>query len=103
MAAPRCTSLRALRVLTQQHLASPCLRRNLHITGAHSAQPANPADKSTLYQTLNVGELKQECRKRSLRAAGGKPEVRNDSRYCNRLDHMLTDYSSWSVFSTMIP
>lgn len=103
MAAPRCTSLRALRVLSQQHSASPCLRRNLHITGAHSAQPANAADKSTLYQALSVGELKQECRKRSLRAAGGKPEVRNESRHCNRLDHMLMKYSSWNVFSMMIP
>ncbi|RDW57021.1 uncharacterized protein DSM5745_11594 [Aspergillus mulundensis] len=75
MAAPRSTSLRALRLLSQQHTFSPAYRRGLHITGAHSAQPANVSDKSTLYSTRNLADLKSECQKRSLRATGTHAEL----------------------------
>lgn len=75
MAAPRSTSLRALRLLSQQHTFSPSYRRGLHITGAQSAQPANVSDKATLYSTRNLADLKIECQKRSLGATGTQAEV----------------------------
>lgn len=77
MAVPRSTSLRALRVLSQQHSAAPTGRRNLHITGVQSAQPANPADKASLYAVRSLPDLKLECQRRSLRTAGSKTEVRD--------------------------
>lgn len=75
MAAPRSTSLRALRALSQLHSAP--LRRSLHITGAQSAQPANAADKTTLYATRTLADLKAECQKRRIGSAGSKDEVRS--------------------------
>lgn len=45
MTAPRSSSLRALRTLSQQPVA-PSARRNLHITGVQSAQPANNGEKA---------------------------------------------------------
>lgn len=75
MAAPRSSSLRALRILSQQNPATPCPRRNLHITGAQSAQPANVADRTSLYSAQTVPDLKQECQRRSLRAVGSKNEL----------------------------
>ncbi|KAJ5193942.1 hypothetical protein N7491_001273 [Penicillium cf. griseofulvum] len=45
MAAPRSSSVRALRALSQQPVA-PSARRNLHITGVQSAQPANTGEKA---------------------------------------------------------
>ncbi|KAL4927193.1 uncharacterized protein BDV17DRAFT_292864 [Aspergillus undulatus] len=76
MAAPRETSLRALRLLSQQHAFSPIYRRGLHITGAHSAQPAkNVSDKATMYSTRNLADLKSECQKRKLRATGSQAEL----------------------------
>ncbi|KAJ5787239.1 hypothetical protein N7457_002229 [Penicillium paradoxum] len=45
MTAPRSSSLRALRVLSQQPVA-PAARRSLHITGVQSAQPANNGEKT---------------------------------------------------------
>ncbi|KAL4984750.1 hypothetical protein BDW68DRAFT_166393 [Aspergillus falconensis] len=75
MAAPRSASLRALRLLSQQHTFSPAYRRGLHITGAHSAQPANVSDKATLYSTRNLADLKSECQRRSLRATGTHAEL----------------------------
>lgn len=80
MAAPRHTSLRALRQLSQQPIAAPA-RRGLHITGVQSAQPANPADKAPLYAARALPDLKAECQRRSLRAAGSKSEVRTGSFY----------------------
>ncbi|KAL2833386.1 hypothetical protein BDW59DRAFT_138578 [Aspergillus cavernicola] len=75
MAAPRSTSLRALRLLSQQHTVSPSIRRGLHITGAHSAQSANVSDKATLYSTRTLADLKGECKKRSLGASGTQEEL----------------------------
>jgi len=77
MAAPRSTSLRALRALSQQHATAPSssFRRSLHITGAFSAQPANPADKTSLYAARSLADLKAECQRRSLRTTGSKNEV----------------------------
>ncbi|KAJ5673903.1 hypothetical protein N7462_009342 [Penicillium macrosclerotiorum] len=75
MAAPRSSSLRALRHLTQQPIAAPMTRRGLHITGVQSAQPANPADKASLYAARTLPELKSECQRRSIRAAGSKSEL----------------------------
>ena len=75
MAAPRSSSLRALRVLSQQNTATPYLRRGLHITGSHSAPPTNTSDRSTLYGSYTLADLKNECLKRSLRSAGSKTEV----------------------------
>ncbi|KAJ5569926.1 uncharacterized protein N7459_009356 [Penicillium hispanicum] len=74
MAAPR-SSLRALRQISQQHSAAPVARRGLHITGVQSAQPANPADKASLYAARSLPDLKLECQRRSLRAAGSKSEL----------------------------
>ncbi|KAJ6179325.1 hypothetical protein N7519_009786 [Penicillium mononematosum] len=45
MTAPRSSSLRALRALSQQPVA-PSSRRCLHITGVQSAQPANNGEKT---------------------------------------------------------
>lgn len=77
MAAPRSTSLRALRALSQQHATAPSssFRRSLHITGAFSAQPANPADKTSLYAARSLADLKAECQRRSLRTTGSKNEL----------------------------
>lgn len=73
MTAPRTSVLRALRQLSNQHTAVP--RRALHITGVQSAQPANPADKASLYAARSLPDLKLECQRRSIRAAGSKSEV----------------------------
>ncbi|KAJ5231597.1 uncharacterized protein N7469_006185 [Penicillium citrinum] len=73
MAAPRSTSLRALRQLSNK--PSPVTRRGLHITGVQSAQPANPADKASLYAARSLPDLKSECQRRSIRAAGSKSEL----------------------------
>lgn len=73
MAAPRSSSLRALRQLSNQHAAVP--RRALHITGVQSAQPANPADKASLYAARTLPDLKLECQRRSIRTAGSKSEL----------------------------
>ncbi|KAJ5081989.1 hypothetical protein N7532_011032 [Penicillium argentinense] len=73
MAAPRSTSLRVLRQLSQ-HSAAPA-RRGLHITGVQSAQPANPADKASMYAARSLPDLKLECQRRSIRAAGSKSEL----------------------------
>ncbi|KAL4921222.1 hypothetical protein BDW62DRAFT_141689 [Aspergillus aurantiobrunneus] len=75
MAAPRSTSLRALRLLSQQHTLSPSYRRSLHITGAQSAQPANISDKATLYSTRSLADLKSECQRRSLGSTGTQAEL----------------------------
>ncbi|KAL4873162.1 hypothetical protein BDV12DRAFT_98114 [Aspergillus spectabilis] len=75
MAAPRSSSLRALRLLSQQHTVSLSVRRTLHITGAHSAQPINVSDKATLYSTRSLADLKTECQKRSLGAIGSHAEL----------------------------
>lgn len=80
MAAPHSTSLRALRLLSQQHSPTPCLRRSLHITGAHSAPPtkSKATDRpSALYVSHSVTDLKHECQRRALRAGGSKSEVCN--------------------------
>ncbi|KAJ5238521.1 hypothetical protein N7468_003140 [Penicillium chermesinum] len=71
MAAPRSTSLRALRQVTQH--SAP--RRCLHITGVQSAQPLNSGDKASLYAARSLPELKQECQRRSIRVAGSKSEL----------------------------
>ena len=76
MAAPRSTSLRALRVLSQQHTATPCVRRSLHITGVNSAQPVNVPDRTSLYATRSLADLQRECHKRKLGASGNQSEVR---------------------------
>ncbi|KAJ5915092.1 hypothetical protein N7454_011204 [Penicillium verhagenii] len=75
MAAPRSTSLRALRQISNQHSVAPIARRGLHITGVKSAQPAGSADKASLYAARTLPDLKAECQKRSLRAAGSKSEL----------------------------
>ncbi|PYI06654.1 hypothetical protein BO78DRAFT_397126 [Aspergillus sclerotiicarbonarius CBS 121057] len=74
MAAPRSSSLRALRLLSQQH-STPSIRRGLHITGAHSAQPANVSDRASLYASRTLTDLKNECSKRSLRSNGTQAEL----------------------------
>lgn len=75
MAAPRSTSLRALRVLSQQHATTPCLRRGLHITGVNSAQPVNVSDRTSLYATRSLADLQRECSQRKLGASGSQNEV----------------------------
>ncbi|PWY93715.1 hypothetical protein BO94DRAFT_532647 [Aspergillus sclerotioniger CBS 115572] len=75
MAATRSSSLRALRVLSQQHSTTPTIRRGLHITGAHSAQPANVSDRASLYASRTLTDLKNECSKRSLRSSGTQAEL----------------------------
>ncbi|GLB11532.1 hypothetical protein AtubIFM57258_008402 [Aspergillus tubingensis] len=75
MAAPRSSSLRALRVLSQQHSTTPSIRRGLHITGSQSAQPANVSDRASLYASRTLADLKTECVKRSLRSSGSQSEL----------------------------
>lgn len=78
MGAPRSTSIRALRALSQQHESSwtgLAARRNLHITGAYSAQVANGSNKAILYTTRSLADLKLECERRSLRTSGTKSEL----------------------------
>ncbi|KAL1994361.1 hypothetical protein VTN49DRAFT_3030 [Thermomyces lanuginosus] len=77
MAAPHATSLRALRALSQQYTSATTLycRRRLHITGAFSAQPVDGTDKTTLYASRTLADLKAECERRSLRTAGTKAEL----------------------------
>ncbi|RAH74328.1 uncharacterized protein BO66DRAFT_388385 [Aspergillus aculeatinus CBS 121060] len=76
MAAPRSNSLRALRLLSQHHSTTlPCARRGLHITGVHSAQPANVSDRTSLYSSRTIADLKNECQKRSLRSSGTQAEL----------------------------
>lgn len=84
MAAPRSTSLRALRLLAaQQHAPLPSsalasvapFRRSLHITGAFSAQPARGPDVTAIYRSRGLGDLRAECERRNLRSAGNKAEV----------------------------
>ncbi|KAK2873234.1 hypothetical protein FQN49_002507 [Arthroderma sp. PD_2] len=69
MAAPRSSSLKALRSLSQQP------RRSLHITGAYSAQVATGPDVATLYLSRSIADLREECQKRNLGAAGSKSEL----------------------------
>ncbi|KAF3491912.1 uncharacterized protein GIQ15_01429 [Arthroderma uncinatum] len=69
MAAPRSTSMRALRSLSQQP------RRSLHITGAYSAQHATGPDVTTVYLSRTLADLRAECQKRNLGAAGSKSEL----------------------------
>ncbi|KAJ5614339.1 hypothetical protein N7528_007993 [Penicillium herquei] len=75
MAALRSTSLRALRQITHQQTVAPVARRGLHITGVQSAQPAGSSDKASLYSARSLPDLKLECQRRSLRAAGSKSEL----------------------------
>ena len=77
MAASRSSSLRALRQLSHQYSALSVSSRGLHMTGVQSAQPANPADKASLYAARSLPDLKLECQRRSLRSAGSKSEVRD--------------------------
>ncbi|KAI1975765.1 hypothetical protein LOZ53_004604 [Ophidiomyces ophidiicola] len=77
MAAPRSTSLRALRILSQQHSPAPSsvLRRSLHMTGVYSAQPASGPDVTSIYRARSVADLKAECEKRNIRTGGSKAEL----------------------------
>ncbi|PYH47487.1 uncharacterized protein BP01DRAFT_216981 [Aspergillus saccharolyticus JOP 1030-1] len=75
MTAARSNSLRALRLLSQQQSVLPSVRRGLHITGVHSAQPANVSDRASLYSSRTVADLKNECQKRSLRSSGTQAEL----------------------------
>jgi hypothetical protein len=77
MAAPRSTSLRALRALSQHHTPATTLycRRRLHITGAFSAQPVEGSDKAASYAARSVADLKNECQRRGLRTGGSKTEL----------------------------
>lgn len=77
MAAPRSTSLRALRALSQHHTPATTLycRRRLHITGAFSAQPVDGSDKAASYASRTEADLKSECQRRGLRSIGSKSEV----------------------------
>ncbi|KAA8649137.1 hypothetical protein EYZ11_011218 [Aspergillus tanneri] len=75
MAAPRSTSLRALRILSQQHTAAPSIRRGLCITSAKEAQTANISDRSSLYTARSLPDLKSECQRRSLTSNGSHSEL----------------------------
>ncbi|GAM38913.1 hypothetical protein TCE0_034f10030 [Talaromyces pinophilus] len=77
MAAPRSTSLRALRALSQHHTPATTLycRRRLHITGAFSAQPVDGTDKAAAYAARTLADLKNECHRRGLRTGGSKTEL----------------------------
>jgi hypothetical protein len=80
MADPRSTSLRALRNLSRQYpstlsATSAHARRRLHITGAYSAQPFNGSNKASLWASLTLADLKQECEKRALGSSGSKNEL----------------------------
>jgi len=72
MATPRAASFRALNTLSQQS------RRNLHITGVNSNPAATSAlaqERHTVYLPQSLHDLRLECRKRNLKAAGSKTEL----------------------------
>lgn len=74
MAAPRSSSLKALRNLQTAGAAVPA-RRRLHITGSNSSpQSYNPQPKST-YAPLTLSDLRDECRRRSILYTGTKQEL----------------------------
>ncbi|EED23760.1 conserved hypothetical protein [Talaromyces stipitatus ATCC 10500] len=77
MTAPRSTSLRALRALSQHQTPATTLycRRRLHITGAFSAQPVEGTDKAAAYAARTLADLKNECHRRGLRTGGSKSEL----------------------------
>ena len=91
MTAPR-SSMRALRQV--QHTPAPASRRYLHITGVNSAQPANVADKASLYGARSVSDLKQECQRRTLANGGTKDEVCRFSSRLLRMVHVLIRYAA---------
>ncbi|EEP80735.1 conserved hypothetical protein [Uncinocarpus reesii 1704] len=74
MTAPRSASLRALRILSQQHSSAP-FRRSLHVTGAYSAQLASGPDVTSIYRARSVADLRDECQRRNIRTAGNKAEL----------------------------
>ena len=76
MSATRSTSFRTIRAVSQKHATVPSIRRGLHITGANSAQPVDLSiDRTSLFSSLGLADLKQECRKRWIAFDGSKPEV----------------------------
>lgn len=69
MAAPRTTSVRALRTLSQQS-------RQLHMTGpATFPSPLLTSERPALNLPRDIAGLRAECLKRKLPATGSKSEV----------------------------
>lgn len=69
MAAPRVSSFKVLRALSQH-------RRHLHITGVNSAPAVTSSEKaSSLWLSKTTEDLAGECRRRGLKAVGDKSEV----------------------------
>jgi len=70
MAAPRASSLKALRNLQQS------TRRSLHITGSNAAPSsfAGP-DQRLVYLSKSISDLRAECQQRKLNTTGNKPEL----------------------------
>lgn len=79
MAAPRSTSLRALRAITQANQPQVHTTRGLHITGAASAPYGNqgafsPAS-AELYHSRSIKDLRAECKRRSITTSGSHGEL----------------------------
>src|SRR5271154_6521100 len=74
MAAPRACSFKALRNLQKASSSVPT-KRSLHMTGVHAAPSPIDGAHKTAYLALNLQDLRNECRKRSLTPTGTKHEL----------------------------
>ncbi|KAI5290946.1 hypothetical protein KEM54_006924 [Ascosphaera aggregata] len=76
MATPSASSIRLLSVFSRKTVHKLYMpRRSLHITGVKSAQPAKGVDTVALYSSKSTSELKSECERRGLFAAGSDLEL----------------------------
>jgi SAP domain len=74
MAASRSSSLKALRNLGQTG-AAVSSRRSLHITGSNSSPQTRNLQPKLNYAPLTLGDLRNECKRRSLLHTGNKHEL----------------------------
>jgi len=75
MAAPRASSLKALRNLQKASSSIPASQRSLHMTERHAApRMVDPLQKST-FMSMGLQALQSEARRRTLSATGTKHEL----------------------------
>lgn len=79
MAAPRSTSLRALRAITQANHPQVQSTRSLHITGSHPApygtSNAIRAAPAEPFRGRTIADLRAECKRRSIATNGSYGEL----------------------------